>query len=356
MKRRIIVLAEGLFGPVTSKTASGAIAYIPDEIVGVIDSTKTGARAFDILGYGGDIPVVKDLNEGLALGPTHFLIGIAPTGGRLPEEWRDFLRHALRARLHILSGLHTILSEDEEFVQLADQCNVTITDFRKIPKESEVVSQGLWRTRRAKVILTVGTDCNIGKMTTMLEVHKELVRRGLKADFVATGQTGMLIRGRGVAVDSIIGDYIAGATEKEIHQSIDEGFDYILVEGQGSLTHIGYSSVTLGLIHGTMPDAMILCHQPDRKADKYGIPLPDLKKMIDLHELVVRFFRDTKVVGIGLNTSALTPDQAREVATRIERDTGLPTVDAFRFGATRLVDALLSHLQSQPLDIVSEAK
>lgn len=355
MERRILILAEGKFSPLRSKTANGAIAYLPDQVVGVIDSTKAGLTAQQVLGYGGSIPVVKSLEEGLQLHPTHLLIGIAPTGGRLPEAWRDILKQALRSRLHILSGLHTILSDDPEFSRLALEYGVTITDYRKIPPESEVVAKGTWRTRRAKTILTVGTDCNIGKMTTIVQVHRDFLQRGLKADFVATGQTGILIRGRGIAVDSIISDYIAGCIELEIDRSEQEGYDYIFVEGQGALTHMGYSGVTLGLIHGTMPDAMILCHQPTRLNDDYGLPIPDLKRIIKLHEDVVTFFKPTKVVGIGINSVGLSEEQSLAAAEAIERETGLPAIDTFRFGAAKLSDALLNYLgTSVPVAVAGE--
>lgn len=344
MNRRILILAEGRFSPLKSKTANGALAYLPEQVVAVIDSTKVGMVAQQVLGYGGPVPVVRNLDEGLKFNPTHLLIGIAPTGGRLPESWRDVLKQAIKSRLHILSGLHTILSDDEEFARLAKEHHVTLTDYRKIPPEAEVVAKGTWRNRPAKTILTVGTDCNIGKMTTILQVQREFVHKGLKADFVATGQTGMLIRGRGIAVDSIISDYIAGCIELEIDRSVNEGYDYIFVEGQGALTHMGYSGVTLGLIHGTMPDAMILCHQPTRLKDDYGLPLPDLKRLIALHEEVVKFFKETKVVGIGINSVGLSDEESHKAAEAIERETGLPAVDTFRFGAAKLVDALLQYL------------
>jgi uncharacterized NAD-dependent epimerase/dehydratase family protein len=346
MQRRILALAEGRFSPLKSKTANGAIAYLPGEVVAVIDSTKAGMTAQQVLGYGGPIPVVRSLEEGLRLNPTHMLIGIAPSGGRLPEPWREIIRNTLKARLHILSGLHTILSEDAEFSGLANEHGASLTDYRKIEPESEVVAQGTWRNRSAKVILTVGTDCNIGKMTTLLEVHKDLVRRGVRTDFIATGQTGIMIRGRGVAVDSLIGDYIAGAIELEVDRSAAEGYEYLLVEGQGALTHMGYSSVTLGLIHGTMPDAMILCHQPTRLKDDYGISLPDLNNIITFHETVVKFFRETKVVAIGINSVGLTDEESRAAADRITALTGLPAVDAFRFGAAQLTDAILEYCSS----------
>lgn len=341
--RRILILAEGKFSPLKSKTANGAIAYLRDEVVAIIDSTKAGLTAQEVLGYGGDLPVVKSLEEGLRFKPTHLLIGIAPSGGRLPDSWRETIRAIIGAKLHILSGLHTILSDDSEFSKLAQQAGVTITDFRKIPPEYEVLAKGTWRQRTAKVILTVGTECNIGKMTTLLEVHKDLLERGLKSDFVATGQTGMLIRGRGIAVDSIIGDYISGCIEFEVDRSVAEGAEFILVEGQGSLTHIGYSAVTYGLLHGTMPDAMILCHQPTRLKDDYGFPLPALNRCIAFHEEIVKFFRDTKVVAIGLNSIGLTDEESEREAERITKETGLPAIDAFRFGPQKINDAVLKY-------------
>lgn len=346
-QRRILILAEGKFSPLKSKTANGAIVYLPDQVVAVIDSTKAGMTSQQVLGYGGGIPVIQSLEEGLKFNPTHLLIGIAPSGGRLPEDWRETIRRTLRARLHILSGLHTILTDDAEFVQLARECGVEITDYRKIPPEAEVVARGAFREWKSKIILTVGTDCNIGKMTTILEVHKDLLKRGLKSDFVATGQTGILIQGRGIAVDSIISDYIAGAVEREIDRSVKEGYDYIFVEGQGALTHMGYSGVTLGLMHGTMPDAMILCHQPTRIKDDYGFTLPDLRRIARMHEKLIGFYKKTKVVGIGINSIGLSDKESQEIAATITQETGLPAIDAFRFGPQPLTDTLLAYLHSQ---------
>ncbi|MFA5834694.1 MAG: DUF1611 domain-containing protein [Bacteroidota bacterium] len=344
MKRRILALAEGRFSPLKSKTANAVLIYTPGETVAIIDSTKVGKVAQDVLGYGGSVPVVASVEEGLKFQPTHLLIGIAPTGGRLPDVWREWIKTAIRNKMHILSGLHTILSDDEEFAKLADEHHVTITDWRKIPLEYEVVSKGSYRTRKAKTILTVGADCNIGKMTTMLQVYNEFLKRGLKSDFIGTGQTGIMISGKGIAVDAVISDYIAGSIEKCIDASNADGFDYIFVEGQGALTHQGYSGVTFGLMHGTMPDAMIMCVQPTRTLDDYGLPLPDLNKLIKLHENVIEFFRPTKVVGIGINSIGLTDEQSKDEAKKIEDLTGLPAIDTFRFGGMKLADTLLNYL------------
>ncbi len=344
-KRKMVVLAEGRFSPLRSKTANGAIVYMRDQVLAVIDSTKAGQTAQQILGYGGDIPVIKNLEEGLKFKPDTLLIGIAPSGGRLPEAWRELIKTALRNKLDVLNGLHTLLSDDSEFISLAKENKCTITDWRKIPQSSEVVSQGNWRTRRAKTILTVGTDCNIGKMTTILEVQKEFEKRGVKNDFIGTGQTGMMISGRGIAVDSIISDYIAGCIEKEIDASDKEGTNYIFVEGQGALTHQGYSGVTFGLMHGTMPDAMIICHQPTRLKDDYGIPLPDINRLIRFHEEVINIFKPTKVVGIGINSIGLTDEQSNAEAKKLEDATGLPAIDAFRFGGKKIADALFRYFR-----------
>jgi uncharacterized NAD-dependent epimerase/dehydratase family protein len=244
----------------------------------------------------------------------------------------------------VISGLHTLLADDAEFARMAAERGVDIWDLRRVPEENRRLSRGSWRRRKARTILTVGTDCKIGKMTTILRVFEEFQHRGLRSDFIGTGQTGILIRGRGISVDAVIGDYIAGSVEHEIDRSDAEGYEYVFVEGQGALTHQGYSSVTLGLMHGTMPDVMILVHQPTRLEDDYGFRLPALKRLIVHHEEAVNFFRPTKIVAIGLNSVGLTDEESREAAQRIEEATGLPAVDAFRFGASKLADAVLGYL------------
>ena len=338
--RRILALAEGRFSPLRSKTANGALAYLKIEVVAIVDSTKAGMTAQDVLGYGGAVPVVASIEKGMAFAPDSLLIGIAPPGGRLPDEWRQWILAALRNGMNILSGLHTILSDDAEFSLVAEECGATITDWRKIPFEYEVVSKGNWRTRKAKTILTVGSDCNIGKMTTMLEVYKEFQTRGHSSEFICTGQTGIMISGKGIAVDAVISDYIAGSIEKAIDAADADGHEYIFVEGQGALTHQGYSGVTYGLMHGTMPNAMLLCHQTTRLRDDFGMAIPDLTRLIRLHEEVISIFRPTKIVGIGINSIGLSDEESMREAARIEDKTGLPAVDAFRFGGAKLADAL----------------
>ncbi len=345
--RRIIVLAEGKFSPFASKTANQAIRYIPDEVVGVIDSLQAGRSAQDVLGFGGSIPVVPDLTSGLQRKPDTLLIGIAPTGGKLPDSWRHIVKEAIENKLNIISGLHTLLSEDEEFAKSAKANNVSLNDLRKVPAEYEAISQGHWKTRSSKTILTVGTDCNVGKMTASLELHREFERRGLSSDFLATGQTGILLSGRGIAVDSVLSDYVAGSIELEIDKRAGEGKKFIHIEGQGSLTHQGYSSVTLGLMHGAMPDAMVMVHHPARHADDYDFSIDDVKRLIGIHEMILAPFKPSKVVAIALNTIDMTPLQSEVAQRSVEEQTGLPVGNVLTPEVERLADAILEHLDCE---------
>jgi uncharacterized NAD-dependent epimerase/dehydratase family protein len=341
---RYLVVAEGQFGPLTSKTANSAVRFIHDRVLAVVDSTQAGRTVQDVLGFGGDVPVVGTVREGLALGPTALLIGIAPQGGGLPEAFRPMLRDAMAAGLHVVSGLHVHLGDDPELARLAAERGVRIHDLRK-PPEDLPVSQGKARLIDAYSVLTVGTDCNIGKMTAGLRIRDALVDRGVKVGFAATGQTGILIEGWGIAVDAVVADFIGGAAERLVLQAAP-GNDVVLVEGQGSLVHPGYSGVTLGLLHGSMPDAMILCHQPTR-ACPYGgdnayhwMPLPSVEQMIGICEGAIAPLRPSKVIGISLVTFDMDEAAARDEIARIADLTGLPTTDPVRFGAEPLAEAI----------------
>ncbi|HYQ86665.1 MAG TPA: DUF1611 domain-containing protein [Bacteroidota bacterium] len=345
--RRIVILAEGKFGPLESKTANQAIRYLPDQVLGVIDSRKAGQSAQDVLGFGGAIPIFADLKSSLPLGPDTLLIGIAPTGGMLPEAWRSIIIDAIASKLEVMSGLHTRLRDDEEIAGLARRNGVRLIELRGIPPEYEVVAQGHWKQRQARTILTVGSDCNVGKMTASLELHREFCRRGLKSDFVATGQTGILLSGRGVAVDSVISDYVAGAIELAVDKSAAAGSEFIHIEGQGSLTHQGYSGVTLGLMHGVMPDAMVMVHHPARHTDDYGFRIDDLKRLIELHEIILEPFKRSKVVGIAVNTVGMNAQEIAAAKRMLEDQTGLPAADVLTDGPAMLADALERYLERE---------
>jgi uncharacterized NAD-dependent epimerase/dehydratase family protein len=337
---RFVILCEGQFGPLTSKTANSCIRYTPERVVAVIDSRRAGKRARDILGFGGNIPIVATLEEALALRPTAVLIGIAPVGGRLPQEWRDMLRTAIERGLEIWSGLHTFIGDDPELGPLALERGVAIHDLRR-PPVTLPVSAGRVRQVDATVVLTVGSDCNIGKMTAALQLRDGLRERGHRVRFAGTGQTGILIEGWGTAVDAVIADFIGGAAERLVLDAA-RGADIVLVEGQGSIIHPGYSGVTVGLIHGSLPHALVLCAQPSRGHINGNpwVKIPSLSKLIALHEALLAPLRPAKVIAISLNTYDLSQRAARAAVARAGRETGLPCTDPVRFEPSPLVEAI----------------
>ncbi len=343
---RYVILAEGAFGPLTSKTANSAIRYVEDRVVAVLDSAKAGRTSRDVIGIGGDIPVVGTLAEALEYGPTALLIGIAPSGGMLPLNWRPTLIAAIEAGLPLVSGLHFYLADDPELLFFANSRGVPIHDLRKPPADLSV-SAGRAGSVDSLVVHTMGTDCNIGKMTAGLEIRRGIADRGANVGFAPTGQTGILLEGWGIAVDSVIADFIGGAAERLVLKAA-ENYDIVLVEGQGSLIHPAYSGVTLGLLHGSMPDAIIMCHQPSRKFAYGGngtyswLSLPPLAEMIRICENAIAPLRQSRVIGVALNTHDLTEEQAREEAEKASRETGLPATDPVRFGPEPLVDVVLA--------------
>ena len=343
--RRLVILAEGNFGYHHGKTAMGVIRYGTDKVVAVIDSTQAGRNVREWLGDSGrfDIPIVDSLNAALGFLPraNALLIGIAPTGGRLPDEWRSVILAAIRSGLDILSGLHTFLGDDPELADAARAAGVRITDYRRPPDRMET-ALGRMHVPGKRVILTVGTDCAIGKMSVALELRRAALAAGRSATFVATGQTGMMIEGWGVAVDRVIADFVQGTAEWLAEEGERRG-DWILVEGQGSLDHPAYSSVTLGLIHGATPHAMILVHMPGMADHDFDhvperrFPIKPLVPFIRIHEEVAGLVAPSKVVAVALNTS-LIPDEAeaRRLIEATAAETGLPVADPVRFGGDAL--------------------
>jgi uncharacterized NAD-dependent epimerase/dehydratase family protein len=342
---RFLILADGDFDPETSKTANSVIRYLPERVVAVLDRVTAGRTAEEVLGFGGAIPVVGSMDQGLALRPTAVLIGIAPMGGRLPADWRAWLADALDAGCDIVSGLHTFLNDDPLLAERARASGRTITDIRRPPADLPV-GDGKARLTAAFRVLTVGTDCNVGKMTAQLQLVRGLNERGVRTRFVATGQTGIMIEGWGIGVDAVVADFIAGATERITLEGA-EGADVVLIEGQGSINHPGYSGVTLGLIHGCCPDAMILCHQSSRThigdyRDQAWLPIPPLTDYVRMYEMVGSAVHPTRVVGIALNTYDLAEDAAHAACQAATAETGLPATDPVRFGTGPLVDAIIA--------------
>ncbi len=343
-KRRFVILTEGNTHPTPGKTAAGVVRYRPDEVVALIDSTQAGGDTEKLLGVGKGIPIVASLEEAMSLRPDTLLIGISPAGGQLPPSWRAIILQAIDCGLHVVAGLHVFLNDDPELVARARERGVSLVDVRSVPPDLTVnqcraVEQPCFRVH------TVGTDCNIGKKIVALEVARALCERGLDAVFVATGQTGIMISGRGIALDRVIADFVAGAAERLVLENA--GHQYLLIEGQGALTHPLYSGVTLSMLHGFAPQALILCHEYGRSIMRgsKSTPVPSIPKAIALYEAVAAPVFPSKVVGVALNLRVLSLDEARDEVARVEQETGLPTTDVLKFGAEKLVKAILAYEQ-----------
>jgi uncharacterized NAD-dependent epimerase/dehydratase family protein len=352
--RRLVILTEGSFTIHDAKTALGVIRYGHDEILAILDSTMAGRNLREVMPPF-DVPFVATLDEALEgpVRPDGLLIGIAPTGGRLPAEWRATILQAIRAGLDVHSGLHQFLGDDPEYAAAAAAAGTRLIDYRRPPDRMET-SIGRRHLPGKRVILTVGTDCAIGKMSVALELVAAARRDGASAVMVPTGQTGMMIEGWGVAVDRVISDFTNGTVEWLVEQGEERG-DWVIVEGQGSIDHPAYSAVTMGLIHGATPQAMVLVHKPGLVEHDFthlpeaSFPIAELSPFIELHERIAGLVAPSKVVAVALNTSLYpSEDEARAVIESIRTETGLPADDPVRFGADRLWPAVRDAVDALP--------
>jgi uncharacterized NAD-dependent epimerase/dehydratase family protein len=343
---RLAILAEGRFAEHDAKTATGVLRYGTQEVVAVIDSTRAGTRVRDhIPGLENDVPVVAGIDQALALRPDTLLIGVAPAGGKLPADWRATVLRALEAGLDVESGLHDFLSDDPQLRDAAAAAGVELRDLRRAPHGLDVPT-GENLTVDAYTVLTVGSDCALGKMTVSLELHAEARRRGNASEFVPTGQTGIAIAGWGIAVDEVVSDFVAGASERLVVEGRrrSSAGAILWVEGQGSISHPAYSGVTLGLLHGSAPHSMVLVHEAGRTHLDMpnGPPIPPLPELIADYERMARYVRPAPVVAVALKTNRLDERTARDEIERVQQATGLPADDPVRFGAGRLLDAVLA--------------
>ena len=345
--RRIAILAEGSFNRQGAKTAVGVLRYSQDTVVAVIDSTRAGQDAADALGDptgpGRGVPIVATFQDTLPFQPDTLLIGIAPIGGRLPDAWRVEVLAALLAGLEVVSGLHEFLGDDPELAVAAHEHHGRIWDVRRPPDDLAMrIRAGTPHRPGSHVVAFCGSDCNVGKMTACIELDRAAQRRGLSSAFAATGQTGIMISGSGVPVDRFISDFVSGGVEAMVLDFVSR-FDWVFVEGQGSLCHPAYSAVTLGLLHGAAPDYLILCHEAGRThIHGYDMAIPPLTAVRAMNEQAVAWLKPAPVVAIALNTANLGADEARSAIEAAARETGLPVTDPVRFGADIVLDALLA--------------
>ena len=338
--KRYLALAEGYSGDDHyGKTTYGMIRYGADPVVVVLDSTRAGEEVEGI-------PVVASVAEALPYEPTVALVGVAVAGGRLPPVWRGILRDAIAAGLDVEAGMHEFLADDPELAALAREHDVELRDYRRPPADLSVPT-GENLTHDASVVLTVGSDCAVGKKTVAVELDREARTRGLRSVFVPTGQTGIMIAGWGIAVDAVVSDFLAGAGERLVVEGAKRG-DLLFVEGQGSIIHPQFSGVTLGLYHGSAPHALVLVHRAgDTEIEGVpGHPILPLPELIDLHERLALPARPARVVAVALNTGRLDEEAALAAVATTEDETGLPADDPVRFGPGRLLDAVLKGLPS----------
>lgn len=313
----------------SGKVAQGIKDWRPENAIG----------QFRLSGCGASVGLTDmTLQEGLDAGAKTLVIGVANRGGVISTAWREVLVEALNLGYDIASGLHNLLRDENELQAAARVNGRTLFDVR-IPSVAYPIATGKKRT--GKRVLAVGTDCSVGKMYTALCMDAEMRKRGMKSTFRPTGQTGILITGGGVPLDAVIADFMAGAVEYLTPDNDADHWDHI--EGQGSLFHVSYSGVTMALIHGGQPDALVLAHEPTRTHMR-GLPGYDLPTLETLRDMALTLARvpnpACEVIGISVNTQHMSEDEAKAYLAEVETRMGLPTTDPYRFGAERLVDAL----------------
>jgi uncharacterized NAD-dependent epimerase/dehydratase family protein len=334
---RTLILAEGFSAdPHHGKTMRGVIRYRGDDVVAILDSERAG-ESHD------GVPIVATVADALGFEPQVALVGVATQGGRFPPAWRALLTECIRNGLSIENGLHQMLHDDPELEPLAREHGVELRDLRRPPEDLDCPT-GANLEVDAPIVLTVGSDCAIGKMTVSLELDRAARARGIASVFVPTGQTGIAIAGWGIAVDAVVADFIAGATERLVVEGRRRGGELLFVEGQGALVHPAYSGVTLGLFHGSMPHALVLCHRAGAtEVEGYpGHPLPSLAELVALHERASLPRRQARVVALALNTAGLGDTEAAAAVAAAAQETGLPAADPVRDGAETLLDAVLA--------------
>jgi uncharacterized NAD-dependent epimerase/dehydratase family protein len=337
--RVAILLHQGIRGK-HGKTGLAFLRYSDIPVVTAIDSECTGESLTALTGIEKDVPIVASITEALSYNPNVLLIGIAPSGGALPEVWWEEVKQAVEHGLSVVNGLHTPMATKFDFLRLQQW----IWDIRQEPQGLNIGS-GKARSLSCQRILTVGTDMAIGKMSTSIELNRAAQRKGIKSQFLATGQAGIMIGGAGIPLDAVRVDFAAGAIEQLI-LSYGKDNDLLFLEGQGSLLHPG-STATLPLIRGSQPTGLILVHRAGQEhiRDLPEILIPPLKEVVNLYEIVASgagSFGEVKVKAIALNTFHLNTDSAKTEIEKVQQETGLFCTDVVRFGADLLLEKILN--------------
>ncbi|TWT48823.1 DUF1611 domain-containing protein [Botrimarina hoheduenensis] len=339
---RIVILTEGKTDPLTAKTANVLLRYRAEDIVAILDSTQAGKRAEELLGVGGDTPIVGSLDEVDA--PDTLLIGVATAGGKIPAEWLEVCHDAVKRGMCLVSGMHQFLSSDPQLSAAAAAAGVAIHDVRKNSEHEVATRQGI--DERCLRVLTVGQDCSVGKMVAALEVARGLQAAGVDAKFVATGQTGIMVEGDGLPIDCVVSDFVNGAVENLVRAN--QHHEVMLFEGQATITHPRFSGVSAGLLHGCNPHGMILCYEAGRTTIRGmdHLALPTLKSVAEAYEHLAAFGHPAKIIGVAMNSRRLTADEAEAERARMRAEFQVPVADPIRHGPGELVDAVRALLAS----------
>lgn len=335
--RHAVVITDGYNDPHTAKTAICLLRYRPEDIAAVLDRQSAGKTCQTVFGVGGAIPCVGTLAE--APGANTLMVGIAPPGGKFPAHWRPIILEAIARKMTVVSGLHEFLRDDPEFCRAAAEHGVPLVDVRD--NNEHDVADRLGIREGCLRIHTVANDCSCGKMVASVEIAEGLNRSGVDAAFVATGQTGIMIAGGGCPIDRVISDFVNGAAEKLV--LANQHHEVIVVEGQGSLFHPRYSGVTLGLLHGLIPDGLVVCYEMGREGffGMEGIGLAPLEKVIEFYESAASIMHPCRVIGVAVNGQRFAADAVAAECERVERRLGLPACDVIRHGPQKLVEAVL---------------
>jgi uncharacterized NAD-dependent epimerase/dehydratase family protein len=340
--RRIALLTDGYSTPFLAKTAISMLRYRTSDIAAVIDRESSGKSSQELFSAGGNTPVVGQLFDSNfnSSDVDALYIGIAPPGGKLPEQWRPVIQECIRRKIDVVSGLHDFLVDDQDYLKLAKLSGARLIDVRR-NQYKQTAHRHLFRRGNTR-IHAVGNDCSIGKMVASLEVQMGLTSMGHDAKFLATGQTGIMISGEGVPIDCVVADFVNGAAEELVAEN--EQRDFLLIEGQGSISHPAYSAVTLGLLHGCAPDGLIFCYEAGRKQVKGfdNIDIPPMKDQMRACEVMANLRHPCKIIGIAINSRTMSEVDALKEIANAEATYGLPACDVYRTGADKLVSACVA--------------
>ena len=341
--QKVAVYMEGHVNSDFGKMGMGVVRYLKNPIIGVIDSKFGGKSMSDFMNTLKDVPILNTLDEAIQRGAEVLVLGIAPSGGKIPESWNFTIEAALKSGLSIVNGLHDLLNPQWKS-KIKDPKKQWIWDVR-IPPFTPSIATGQAAKLKNKRVLFIGTDMAVGKMTAGLELYSYLQEKQANVGFIATGQIGITITGKGIPLDAYIVDHACGAVEQIVMQEANKKI--LIIEGQGSLLHPG-STATLPLMRGSCPTHLVLCHRADknRLRSPEHIVIPDLKEFIALNEAlttVLGTFPKAKVIGVAINTSKLSNKQAKKYVSQLSEELGLPVTDPVRYNMKTIGDCILKN-------------